>query len=60
MKLQATRPVEIGFGHRLNTDNSALSQLDTKRFGNLFAAHHLNGGEHAAPDVISAPIVYCS
>ena len=30
----ATKPVEVGFGHRLHIDNSTISQLDTETFGN--------------------------
>ena len=29
----ATKPVEIGFGHRLHIDNSTLSQIDTDKLG---------------------------
>ncbi|MGH9986756.1 MAG: hypothetical protein ACRD8W_22660 [Nitrososphaeraceae archaeon] len=49
----ATKPVEIGFGHRLHIVNSTLSQIDTNKLGELFIAHHVDKGTYAIPDVIS-------
>ncbi|MGI0044708.1 MAG: hypothetical protein ACRD47_13460, partial [Nitrososphaeraceae archaeon] len=49
----ATKPVEIGFGHRLHIDNSTLSQIETDKLGELFIAHHIDKGKYAVPGVIS-------
>lgn len=53
----ATKPVEVGFGHRLHIDNSTLSQLDADTFGDLSERHHVKGQKHATPGIISAPSV---
>jgi hypothetical protein len=53
----ATKPVEIGFGHRLHIDNSTLSQLDAKTLDDLLIGRHINRGEHAVPGIISVPSV---
>jgi hypothetical protein len=50
----ATKPVEIGFGHRLHIDNSTLSQIDTTKLGELLIGHHLDKGKHSIPGNISA------
>ena len=31
----ATKPVEVGIGHRLPIDNNTFSQIDTKIWGNM-------------------------
>ena len=50
----ATKPVEVLFGHRLNIDNKTLSNIDTKKFGDLFLVNpiHPNAGY-----VLSAPTI---
>jgi hypothetical protein len=50
----ATKPVEVLFGHRLNIDNKTLSNIDMKKFGDLFLVNpiHPNAGY-----VLSAPTV---
>jgi hypothetical protein len=50
----ASKPVEVILGHRLNIDNKTLSNIDTKRFGNLFLVNpiHPNAGY-----VLSAPTI---
>lgn len=50
----ASKPVEVLFGHRLNIDNKTLSNIDMKKFGDLFLVNpiHPNAGY-----VISAPSV---
>jgi hypothetical protein len=35
----ATKPVEVGIGHRLHIDNSTLSQIDEKKFGDYLVAN---------------------
>lgn len=57
MTFTATKPVEIGFSHRLHIDNSTLSQLDAKTLDDLLIGRHINRGEHAVPGVISVPSV---
>jgi hypothetical protein len=51
----ATKPVEVGFGHRLHIDNSTLSQFDTETLGDLYKRHHVDSKEHATPGIISVP-----
>jgi hypothetical protein len=50
----ASKPVEVLFGHRLNIDNKTLSNIDIKKFGDLFLVNpiHPNAGY-----VLSAPTV---
>jgi hypothetical protein len=51
----ASKPVEVLFGHRLNNiDNKTLSNIDMKKFGDLFLVNpiHPNAGY-----VLSAPTV---
>src|SRR5919197_2538806 len=50
----ASKPVEVLFGHRLNIDNKTLSNIDMKKFGDLFLVNpmHPNAGY-----VLSAPSV---
>jgi hypothetical protein len=33
----ATKPVEVGFSHRMNIDNNTFYKLDTDRFGELYS-----------------------
>ena len=51
----ATKPVEVGFGHRLHVDNSTLSQFETEKLGDLYRRHHVNSSEHITPGIISVP-----
>ncbi len=50
----ASKPVEVLLGHRLNLDNITLSNIDTKKFGDLFFVNpiHPNAGY-----VLSVPTV---
>jgi hypothetical protein len=50
----ASKPVEVLFGHRLYIDNKTLSNIDTKKFGDLFLVNpiHPNAGY-----VLSAPTI---
>ena len=41
----ATKPVEIGFSHRLHIDNSTLSQIDAETLDDLLIGHQTNRGE---------------
>lgn len=49
----ATKPVEVGFAHRLHIDNSTLSKLDKEQFGSLYAVHPLDQGEKGTPGQLS-------
>lgn len=51
----ATKPVEVGFGHRLHIDNSTLSQFEIEKLGDLYRRHHVNSSKHITPGVISVP-----
>lgn len=51
----ATKPVEVGFGHRLHVDNSTLSQFETETLGSLYKRHHVDSNEHITPGIISVP-----
>lgn len=51
----ATKPVEVGFGHRLHVDNSTLSQFETETLGSLYKRHHVDSNEHITPSIISVP-----
>lgn len=51
----ATKPVEVGFGHRLHIDNSTLSQFEVEKLGDLYRRHHVNSSEHITPGIISVP-----
>ncbi len=51
----ATKPVEVGFGHRVHLDNLTISQFDSDKLGNLYTRLHINSSEHATPGIISAP-----
>jgi hypothetical protein len=42
----ATKPVEVGFGHRLHVNNSNLSQFEVEKLGDLYRRHHVNSSEH--------------
>jgi hypothetical protein len=53
----ATEPVEIGFSHRLDVDNSTLSQLDPKILDNLLLGQQTNRTEKGSPGVIAIPSV---
>jgi hypothetical protein len=53
----ATKPVEVGFGHRLHLDNSTISQLDTETFGEFHMRHHVKSQQHITPGIISVPSV---
>ena len=51
----ATKPVEVGFGHRLHVHNSTLSQFETETLGSLYKRHHVDSNEHITPGIISVP-----
>jgi hypothetical protein len=51
----ATKPVEVGFGHRLHIDNSTISQSEAEKLGGLYKRHHVNSSEHITPGIISVP-----
>jgi hypothetical protein len=51
----ATKPVEVGFGHKLHIDNSTLSQFETETLGSLYKRHHIDSKEHITPGIISVP-----
>jgi hypothetical protein len=51
----ATKPVEVGFGHRLHVDNSTLSQFEVEKLGDPYRRHHVNSSEHITPGIISVP-----
>lgn len=51
----STKPVEVGFGHRLHLDNSTLSQFETEMLGDLYTRHYVNNSEHITPGIISVP-----
>lgn len=51
----ATRPVEVGFGHRVHLDNITISQLDAEKLGTLYTRLHMNNSYHITPGIISAP-----
>ncbi|MGI8832629.1 MAG: hypothetical protein ACR2IS_08335 [Nitrososphaeraceae archaeon] len=53
----ATKPVEVGFGHRLHIDNSTASQLDAETFGDFHKRHHVKSQQHITPGIISVPSV---
>jgi hypothetical protein len=53
----ATEPVEIGLSHRLDVDNSTLSQLDPKILDNLLLGQQTNRTEKGLPGVISVPSI---
>ena len=53
----ATKPVEIGFSHRLHVDNSTLSQLDAKELDDLLLGRQTNRTERGLPGVIAVPSV---
>jgi hypothetical protein len=55
LTFSASKPVEVGFGHRLHIDNSTLSQIDTEQLGDLYTQHHVNSSEHITPGIISVP-----
>lgn len=52
----ATKPVEVGFSHRLPTDNQTLSQIDKMEFGELDVGYH-NSKQGGISGVISVPSV---
>ena len=51
----ATKPVDVGIGHRLHIDNSTLSQLDIDTLGDMYKRHHVDTNEHVTPGIISSP-----
>lgn len=51
----ATKPVEVGFGHRVHLDNLTISQLDAEKIGTLYTRLHINNSDHMTPGIISAP-----
>ncbi|MGI0044521.1 MAG: hypothetical protein ACRD47_12510 [Nitrososphaeraceae archaeon] len=51
----ATKPVEVGFGHRLHIVNSTISQFETEMLGDLYRRHYVNSSEHITPSIISVP-----
>jgi hypothetical protein len=53
----ATKPVEVGFGHRLHLDNSTLAQLGAETLNNLLLSRHIKSPTHATPGIISIPSV---
>jgi hypothetical protein len=53
----ATEPVEIGLSHRLDVDNSTLSQLDPRILDNLLLGQQTNRTEKGLPGVIAVPSV---
>ena len=53
----ATEPVEIGLSHRLDVDNSTLSQLDPRILDNLLLGQQTNRTERGLPGVIAVPSV---
>jgi hypothetical protein len=55
LTFSASKPVEVGFGHRLHIDNSTLSQFETEQLGELYARHHVNSSEYITPGIISVP-----
>jgi hypothetical protein len=42
----ATKPVEVGFGHRLHLDNTTISQFDAEKIGTLYTRLHINSSEY--------------
>jgi hypothetical protein len=52
----ATKPVDIGFAHRLPIDNQTLSQIDKNEFGELFVGYH-NSKQGGIPGAIIVPSV---
>jgi hypothetical protein len=50
-----TKPVEVGFGHRVHLNNSTISQLDPEKIGTLYTRLHINSSNHITPGIISAP-----
>lgn len=48
----ASKPVEVGFGHRLHIDNSTASQLDAETFGDFHKRHHVKSQLISVPSVI--------
>jgi hypothetical protein len=52
----ATKPVDIGFAHRLSIDNETLSQIDKHEFGELFVGYH-NSKQGGIPGAIIVPSV---
>jgi hypothetical protein len=52
----ATKPVDIGFAHRLPVDNETLSQIDKNEFGELFVGYH-NSKQGGIPGAIIVPSV---
>jgi hypothetical protein len=52
----ATKPVDIGFAHRLPIDNETLSQIDKNEFGELFVGYH-NSKQGGIPGAIIVPSV---
>ena len=50
-----TKPLEIGFSHRLQIDNSHLSPLDAEKLDDLIIGHQTNRGEKGLPGVITVP-----
>jgi hypothetical protein len=53
----ATKPVEIGFSHRLHVDNYTLSQLDAETLDDLLIGQQTNREEKGVPGVIAVPSV---
>jgi hypothetical protein len=53
----ATEPVEIGLSHRLDVNNSTLSQLDPRILDNLLLGQQTNRTEKGLPGVIAVPSV---
>lgn len=53
----ATKPVEIGFSHRLHVDNSTLLQLDAEELDDLLLGRQTNRTEKGLPGVIAVPSV---
>jgi hypothetical protein len=51
----ATKPVEVGIGHRLHIDNSTLSQFETELLGDFHIRQYGNKSEHITPGLISFP-----
>ena len=50
----ATKPVAVGFAHRLHIDNATLASIDKERYGDLYTVHPFGKGEAGTPGQVSA------
>jgi hypothetical protein len=53
----ATKPVEVGFSHRLHLDNSTLLQLGEDTLNDLLVGRHIKSPTHATPGIVSVPSI---